>query len=77
MKKAERKVLRAKLLTAVKKVLKENKDDLKRKTIKTINKSIKQIAKKTDKLKKVIVNTKPKNKISKTIIKTKPVVSKK
>ena len=51
MKKTERKVLRGKLLSAVKKVLKENKDELKNKTIKAINKSIKQIAKKTDKKK--------------------------
>ena len=49
MKKAERKVLRGKLLTAVKKVLKDNHDELKSKTIKAINKSIKLIAKKTDK----------------------------
>jgi hypothetical protein len=51
MKKTERKVLRGKLLSAVTKVLKENKDELKNKTIKAINKSIKQIAKKTDKKK--------------------------
>lgn len=54
MKKAERKVLRGKLLTAVKKVLKDNKDELKNKTVKAINKSIKQIARKTDKITKVI-----------------------
>lgn len=54
MKKAERKVLRAKLLTAVNKVLKDNKDELKNKTVKAINKSIKQIAKKTDKITKVV-----------------------
>ena len=54
MKKQERKVLRGKLLTAVNKVLKDNKDELKKKTIKAINKSIKQIAKKTDKKKKVV-----------------------
>lgn len=57
MKKAERKVLRGKLLTAVKKVLKDNKDELKDKTLKAINKSIKQIAKKTDK-KKIVVAAK-------------------
>jgi len=49
MKKAERKVLRGKLLRAVKQVLKDNRDELKNKTIKAINKSIKQIVKKTDK----------------------------
>jgi len=54
MKKAERKVLRGKLLTAVKKVLKDNKDELKNKTVKAINKSIKQMARKTDKITKVI-----------------------
>lgn len=54
MKKAERKVLRTKLLTTVKKVLKDNNDELKNKTIKAINKSIKQIARKTDKITKVI-----------------------
>jgi hypothetical protein len=59
MKKQDRKVLRGKLLTAVKKVLKDNKDELKKKTIKAITKSIKQIAKKTDKKKKVVV-AKPK-----------------
>lgn len=42
MKKAERKVLREKLLIAVKKVLKDNKDELKNKTVKAINKSIKK-----------------------------------
>lgn len=50
MKKAERKVLRGKLLIAVMKVLKDNKDELKNKTVKAINKSIKKIAKKTDKI---------------------------
>ncbi len=59
MKKTERKVLRGKLLTAVKKVLKDNKDELKKKTIKAITKSVKQIAKKTDK-KKNLVAAKPK-----------------
>jgi len=34
MKKQERKALRGKLLTAAKKVLKDNKDELKKKTIK-------------------------------------------
>jgi hypothetical protein len=51
MKKTERKILRVKLLSAVRKVLIENKDELKNKTIKAINKSIKHIAKKTDKKK--------------------------
>lgn len=55
MKKKERRVLREKLLTAIKKVLKDNKDDLKNKTEKAILKSIKQIAKKTDKKKKVVL----------------------
>lgn len=59
MKKKERKVLRDKLLIAVNKVLKDNKDELKNKTIKAINKSIKQIAKKTDKKEKVVA-AKPK-----------------
>jgi len=59
MKKQERKVLRGKLLTAVKKVLKDSMDELKKKTIKAITKSIKKIAKKTDKKKKVVAN-KPK-----------------
>jgi uncharacterized membrane protein YgaE (UPF0421/DUF939 family) len=76
MKKTERKVLRAKLLTAVKKVLKENKDELKDKTIKAINKSIKQIAKKTDKLKILVVATASSNKISKNKNKAKQVVAK-
>ena len=58
MKKKERKVLQGKLLVAVNKVLKDNKDELKQKTIKAINKSIKQIAKKTDKMK--VVTAKPK-----------------
>ena len=53
MKKTEKKVLRGKLLTAVSKVLRDNKDDIKKKTLKAINKSIKQIVKKTDKKKKV------------------------
>lgn len=47
-------MLRGKLLTAVNKVLKDNKDEMKNKTIKAINKSIKQIAKKTDKKKKAV-----------------------
>jgi hypothetical protein len=49
MKKKERKVLQGKLLTAINKVLKDNKDELKKKTVRAINKSIRQIAKKTDK----------------------------
>jgi len=53
MKKKERKALRSKLIVAVKKVLTEDKDQLKSKTIKAINKSVKQIAKKTDK--KIVV----------------------
>ena len=54
MTKTERKVLRAKLLTAVKKVLKDNNDELKENTMKAINKSIKKIAKKTNKRKSVL-----------------------
>ena len=54
MKKKERKVLRAKLLTAINKVLKDNKDVLKNKTVRAIKKSIKQIVQKTDKKKKII-----------------------
>lgn len=50
MKKAERKILQGKLLTAVEKVLHDNKDELKNKTIKAIKKSVKQIARKTDKM---------------------------
>ena len=55
MKKKERKVLKGKLLTAIKKVLKDNKDELKNKTEKAIKKSIKQIALKTDKKKKIVL----------------------
>ena len=54
MKKKERKVLKAKLLTAINKVLKDNKDVLKNKTARAIKKSIKQIVKKTDKKKKIV-----------------------
>ena len=54
MKKKERKVLKGKLLIAIKKVLKDNKDELKNKTEKAINKSIKQIALKTDKKKEIV-----------------------
>ncbi len=53
MKKAERKVLKGKLLTAIKRVLKDNKDELKTKTTEAIDKAIKKIAKKTDKKKPV------------------------
>jgi len=49
MKKTERKALQGKLLTAIKKVLRGNHDELKDKTLRTINKSIKRIVKKTDK----------------------------
>ena len=49
MKKKDRKVLKGKLLAAIKKVLKDNKDELKNKTEKAINKSIKKIVRKTDK----------------------------
>jgi hypothetical protein len=49
MKKREQKALRSKLIIAVKKVLTQDKDLLKSKTIKAINKTVKQIAKKTDK----------------------------
>ena len=52
MKKKERKALKKKLLTAINKVLKDNKDDLKNKTKRAIKKSIKQIVRKTDKKKK-------------------------
>lgn len=54
MKKKEKKVLKGKLLTAIKKVLKDDKDELKNKTVTAINKSIKDIVKKTNKTKKVI-----------------------
>lgn len=54
MKKNERKVLKVKLLTAINKVLKDNKDDLKNKTKIAIKKSIKQIVKNTDKKKKSV-----------------------
>jgi len=50
----ERKVLKGKLLTAIKKVLKDNKDERKNKTEKAIKKSIKQIVWKTDKKKKIV-----------------------
>ncbi len=56
MKKEERKVLRGKLLIAIKKVLKDNKDVLKSKTEKAIIKAIKEIARKTDK--KIIITSK-------------------
>ena len=55
MKKKERKVLKGKLLTAIKKVLKDNQDELKSKTEKAIKKSIKQIAWKTDKKKEIVL----------------------
>ena len=55
MKKKEKKVLKGKLLTAIKKVLKDNKDELKNKTEKAIKKSIKQIALKTDKKKEIVL----------------------
>ena len=55
MKKKERKVLKGKLLTAINKVLKDNKDELKSKTEKAIKKSIKQIARKTDKKKEIVL----------------------
>ncbi len=54
MKKKDRKVLKKKLLTAINKVLKDNKDVLKNKTVRAIKKSIKQIVQKTDKKKKII-----------------------
>ena len=59
MKKKERKVLKGKLLTAINKVLKDNKDELKSKTEKAIKKSIKQIAKKTDIKKKSVYGIRP------------------
>jgi hypothetical protein len=58
MKKKDRKVLKGKLLSAIKKVLKDNKDELKTKTERAINKSIKKIVRKTDKKGKPL----PKNK---------------
>ena len=54
MKKKERKVLKGKLLTAINKVLKDNKVELKSKTEKAIKKSINQIARKTDKKKEIV-----------------------
>ena len=47
MKKTEMKVLKEKLLIAIKKVIKDNKVDLTTKMEKVVKKSIKQIAKKT------------------------------
>lgn len=47
MKKTERKALKEKLLTAITKVIKDNKVDLTTKMEKVVKKSIKQIAKKT------------------------------
>lgn len=47
MKKTERKALEEKLLTAIKKVLQDNKTQLTNKTEKAIKKPIKKIAKKT------------------------------
>lgn len=55
MKKKERKVLKGKLLTAINKVLKDNKVELKSKTEKAIKKSINQIARKTDKKKEIVL----------------------
>lgn len=50
--------LKSKLIAAVHKVLKDNKDELTDKIQKVINKSIKRIVKKTDKkIKKAIVAT--------------------
>ncbi len=49
MKKNERKELKEKLLTAIKKVIHDNKADLTNKAEKAFKKSIKQIVKKTNK----------------------------
>jgi hypothetical protein len=49
MKKIERIALREKLLTAIKKVIKDNKADLSSKIEKAVKKSIKQIVNKTAK----------------------------
>ena len=54
MKKAERKALSEKLLTAVNKVLKDNHAELKKKTVRAIDKAIKQIARKTDKMEELV-----------------------
>ncbi len=50
MKKTEKNTLKKKLLVSVTKVLKDNKNELESKTIKAINKAIKQIVKKTRKM---------------------------
>jgi hypothetical protein len=54
MKKTERKVLREKLLTAVRGVLKTNNNYLKPNSEKTIEKSIKKIVRNTVKRKKLV-----------------------
>ena len=59
MNKKERKALKEKLCTAIEKVLKDSKAELKNKTEKAVTKSIKQIARKTD-IKKKSVSTKKK-----------------
>ena len=63
MKKTERKALEEKLLTAIKKVLQDNKTQLTNKTKKAVMKSIKKIAKKTAKKKSGV----PTEKIKKPI----------
>ena len=57
MKKTEQKALEEKLLTAIKKVLQDNKTQLTNKTKKAVMKSIKKIAKKPG-IKKKSVSTK-------------------
>jgi len=53
------KSLKSKMITAIHKVLKNNKDELTDKIEKVVNKSIKKIVKKTDKkIKKAIESTK-------------------
>lgn len=54
MKKKERKALEEKLLASINKVLKDNKAVLKNKTEKAIKKAIKQIAKKSNKIKDTV-----------------------
>jgi len=49
MKKIERKVLKEKLFTGIKKVIKDNKAEMTNKAERTIKKSIRQILKKTSK----------------------------
>ena len=57
MKKKEKKVLKEKLLTAIKRVLKTNNASLTNKIEKILKKSIKKIADKTD-IRKIVASTK-------------------